>query len=476
MRRLWQRGWGRGQADPLGDGARLWPLAAGAAAVLARRWAGAGLREALRGALRTWMLRLQSDPYRENLWELISAARRPGPQIILENSLRAAHGALLHRPLGSPRRWPNLEGLVFDGAQLARPPAAHDVPVDMAVTLGPRAQKPLRVDIPILVSGMAYGLALSRRAKVALARGAALAGTASNTGEGPVLPLERQAARKLIVQFHRASWGKDLDTLRRAAMVEIHLGQGASTGVGGEVVGARSDPNLRRVLGVPPGRPAVIPSHHQELATRSLGDLVAELRSVTGGVPIGVKLAPGRRLEADLEACVAAGVDVVALDGAQAATKGSPPILQDDFGLPTLHALVRAVRFLETRRVREQVSLIVGGGLYTPGDFLKVLALGADAVYIGTVALFVISHGQVFKALPWEPPTQLVFFGGQHEDALDVDEGAHRLANFLRAAAWEMAVAVRALGKRAVREVSKDDLMALDETTARLCGVPVSWA
>src|SRR5690606_28245532 len=217
-------------------------------------------------------------------------------------------------------------------------------------------------------------------------------------------------------------------------------------------------------------------SHHQELATRSLGDLVAELRSVTGGVPIGVKLAPGRRLEADLEACVAAGVDVVALDGAQAATKGSPPILQDDFGLPTLHALVRAVRFLETRRVREQVSLIVGGGLYTPGDFLKVLALGADAVYIGTVALFVISHGQVFKALPWEPPTQLVFFGGQHEDALDVDEGAHRLANFLRAAAWEMAVAVRALGKRAVREVSKDDLMALDETTARLCGVPVSWA
>jgi len=462
------------------DRAWAWPVAAGAALWLGRhwavQWAVRNLREELQRTARTFMQRFLSDPYKENLWEFVSATRRPGPQIILENSLRAEHGALLHRPLGSPRRWPNLESLVFDVAQLARRPAAHDTPVDMAITLGPHARKPLHVEIPILVSGMAYGLALSRRAKIALARGAALAGTASNTGEGPVLPLERQAAAKLIVQFNRATWSKELETLRQADMVEIHFGQGASTGVGGEVVGARSDPDLRRALGVPPGRPAVIRSRHPELETRSLKELVDELRSLTGGVPIGVKLAPGRRLEADLEAALAAGVDVIALDGAQAATKGSPPILQDDFGLPTLHALVRAVAFLEAKGVRGRVSLIVGGGLYTPGDFLKVLALGADAVYIGTVALFAISHGQVFKSLPWEPPTQLVFFGGHQEHELDVDEGAHRLANYLRAAAWEMAVAVRALGKTAVRDVSREDLMALDELTARICGVPVSYA
>lgn len=457
-------------------------LAAGALALWGRHWAVPWLRREVQQQLRTFMLRLQTDPYRENLWELVSATRRPGPQIILENGLRAEHGAVLQRPLGSPRRWPNLENLVFDGAQLARRPAAHDVPVGMTVTLGPRARKPLQVDIPILVSGMAYGLALSQRAKIALARGAALAGTASNSGEGPVLPLERQAAAKFIIQYHRADWAKDPDTLRQADMVEIHLGQGASTGVGGEVPAARNSRRLRRELGVAPGRPAVIRSHHAALAdgfepdpARGLRRLVEELRELTGGVPIGVKLAPGRRLEADLDACLEAGVDVIALDGAQAATKGSPPILQDDFGLPTLHALVRAVQHLETRGVRDHVSLIVGGGLYTPGDFLKVLALGADAVYIGTVALFVISHGQVFKALPWEPPTQLVFFGGHQEHRLDVDEGAHHLANFLRAAAREMAVAVRALGKRSVRDVSKEDLTALDELTARLAGVPVSW-
>lgn len=455
----------------------LLPLAAGAvvAGIAGRRLAGSWVRDGLQQALRTFMLRLQSDPYRENLWELISAARRPGPQIILENGLRAEYGALLHRPLGSPRRWPNLESLVFDGAQIARRPAAHDAPVDLSVTIGPRAKKPLQVDIPILVSGMAYGLALSQRAKVALARGAALAGTASNSGEGPLTPLERQAAAKVIVQYARATWGTDPHALRHASMVEIHFGQGASTGVGGEVVGARSDRRLRLELGVPPSRPAVIGSHHAALAAGSLKELVDELRAETGGVPIGVKLAPGRRLEADLEACLEAGVDVVALDGAQAATKGSPPILQDDFGLPTLHALVRAAAFLESRGARDQVSLIVSGGLYTPGDFLKVLALGADAVYIGTVALFVIAHGQVFKSLPWEPPTQLVFFGGHQEHRLDVDEAAHRLANYLRAVSWEMAVAVRALGKTSVRDVGKEDLMALDDLTARICGVPVSY-
>jgi len=453
----------------------LWPMAAGAAALAGRGLLGAWIRDGLQEVVRTFMMRLESDPYRENLWELVSATRRPGPQVILENGLRAEQGVLLQRPLGSPRRWPNLEALVFDGAQLARRPASYDVSVDMAVTLGPQAQRPLRVDIPILISGMAYGLALSRRAKVALARGAALAGTASNSGEGPVLPLERQANTKLIMQYPRASWGGDPEALGHAAMVEIHFGQGASTGVGGEVVGVRSNRRLRRELGVAPGQPAVIYSRHEALKSRSLGELVEELRAETKGVPIGVKLAPGRRLEEDLDASLSAGVDVIALDGAQAATKGSPPILQDDFGLPTLYALVRAVRHLEVRGVRDRVSLIVGGGLYTPGDFLKVLALGADAVYIGTVALFVICQGQVFKALPWEPPTQLVFFGGHQEHELDVDEGAHRLANYLRAAAWEIALAVRALGKTSVRDVSQEDLMALDELTARLCGVPVAY-
>lgn len=204
---------------------------------------------------------------------------------------------------------------------------------------------------------------------------------------------------------------------------------------------------MRSLLGIGPGQQPIIYSWHPELRDKTLRQLVAELRRLTDGVPIGAKLAAGHRLEEDMKHCLDAGVDVIALDGAQAATKGSPPILQDDFGLPTLYALVRASEFLNISGRRERVSLIVGGGLSTPGDFLKALALGADAVYIGSIALFAVSHGQVFKSLPWEPPTEVVFHGGKPADEFDIDEGADRLARFLRACAAEMALGVRAMGK-----------------------------
>lgn len=435
---------------------------------MVRRW--------LHDAARTFGDRLLSDAYKENLWEFVSAATRTGPQRVVEMSLRAEQGTVIHRPMGSPRRWPNFDNLVFDGAQLARSPADHDAVVDLSVTIGPEAKRPLQIDIPIIVSGMAYGLAVSKETKIALARGAALAGTAANGGEGPWLPMERQAASKFIMQFNRSAWGKEPRALRQADMIEIHFGQGATAGVGGEVLGARMDPELRSLLGIAPGEQPVIYSRHPELRDKTFRQLVAELRELTGGVPIGVKLAAGRRLEDDMQLCMDAGVDVIALDGAQAATKGSPPILQDDFGLPTMHALVRAADFLDSRDKRNRISLIVGGGLFTPGDFLKALALGADAVYIGSMALFAVSHGQVFKSMPWEPPTEVVLHGGRQADEFDIDEGADRLAKFLRGCAAEMAVALRAMGKTSLADVSKDDLMALDEETARVCGVPVSYA
>lgn len=437
------------------------------------------LRPALRGAaravVRRMVGRLMTDPYAENLWELISASRRPGLQGIVETNLRAEHGTVIQRPLGSPKRWPDLRNLVFDVAQLAKPPAGHDIVVDMRVTIGPRAKRPLRVSTPLLVSGMAWGLAVSLETKLALARGTALVDTATNTGEGVSHPLERAFARHLIVQFNRGGWGKSLEELRRADMIELQVGQGAQGGIGIKSPSHRLEPALRRAMGLRPGRPLVTESQFPERRRMTLPALVAWLRSVTDGVPIGVKLAPGKQLEADLERCLDAGVDVIAVDGAQAATKGSPPILQDDFGIPTLHALLRAVDFLERSGRRDQVSLIIGGGLYDPGDFLKVIALGADAVYIGSMALFALSHLQVFKALPWEPPTQLVFAGGKAADRLDVEQAAKRLANYLRSCTEEMALGVRSLGKTALSQLSRDDLMALDPVTAEICRVAPTY-
>lgn len=420
--------------------------------------------------------RLMQDSYGENLWEFVSASRRAGLQTIVETSLRAATGETLHRPLGSPKPWPNLDGIRFTCAQLATSPVPHDEPVDMTVTLGPRAQRPLQVDTPILVSGMAYALALSAATKFALARGATLAGSAYNTGEGPAFPGERQIARRLIVQFNRASWGKEPHRMREADMIEIQIGQGAAGGVGGIVKPVRKDKRLRALLGVAPGRDAVTYARVPEWAPGTpLRELVDRLREQAGGVPIGVKLAAGHQLERDLDVCLEAGVDVVAIDGGQAATRGSPPILQDDFGLPTFYALVRAEKYLRRTGQRDRISLIVGGGLFTPGDYLKVLALGADAVYIGTIALFALAHTQTLRSLPWEPPTQLVFFEGKQAHRLDPHEAAHHLANYLRSCTREMAVAVRALGKRSVRDVGRDDLTALDPQTAEVAELPLAY-
>ncbi|HEX6972198.1 MAG TPA: FMN-binding glutamate synthase family protein, partial [Limnochordia bacterium] len=366
--------------------------------------------------------------------------------------------------------------LMFDARSLYRFPLPEDEPIRTDVVLGPLAGRPLRTAIPLLITGMAYGFALSEQAKIALAKGAAAVGTATNTGEGPYLESERKAARYLIVQYCRGEIERPREVLEKADMIEIQLGQGAVAALGRVRRPPEVDARLSRALGLPPGKRSVsharFPHMHRP---EDLADLVASLRQVTNGVPIGVKLPAGQHLEEELAVAVEAGVDVIALDGADGATKGSPPLLQDDFGLPTLHALCRAARYFEEHDLRGKVSLIISGGLFTPGDFLKALALGADAIYVGTIALWALTHTQVWHALPWEPPTQVVFYRGKHAHRLDVDRAALHLKNFLTSCVEEMKEGARALGKRALADVSREDLFALDKGTAELCGVPLAW-
>lgn len=203
-----------------------------------------------------------------------------------------------------------------------------------------------------------------------------------------------------------------------------------------------------------------------------LGKVISELRELTEGVPIGVKVAAGNSLEKDLSIILEAGADVITIDEAEGGCGHAPPIVQDDFVLPTLYALCRAARFLEQQGVKDQVSLIISKGLKTPGDYLKALALGADAVAIGTMALFAVTHTQVLKALPFEPPIQVIYHNGRYKDKFDVEKGAKYLANYLAACTAEMQDAVRALGKTTLNQVSKEDLFALDPITADVAGVP----
>lgn len=417
-----------------------------------------------------------TDEYSENLLEFYSAGMRAGLLNIGETNLRANVGKAIERPLGSPKKVPDFSGLMFDIAQLATLPTQMNVPVSLGAVIGPKAANPLCVDMPIIIAGMAYGWALSERVKVALALGASAVGTATNTGQGPWLESERQAADKLIFQYSRGNWSKSAEIYRKSDAIEIQLGQGASAGCGGQLLPKFLDDRLRRQFNVGPTEAVV--SHARQPGMHrpeDLAKLVTELREQSEGAPIGVKLAAGQQLEKDLHIAVQAGVDFITLDGSTAATKGSAPILQDDFGLPTLFALVRASKWFNEQQLRGRVTLIVSGGLKTPGDYLKALALGADVVSIGTMALFAITHTQVTHAIPFEPPTQAVWYEGKGAQHYDATAGGCSLAKYLQSCADEIGLAVRALGLTAVQEVDKRYLFALDRTTAEICNVPLGY-
>lgn len=400
-----------------------------------------------------------TDPYLENLAELLTATKRTGVQNILEMSFRAEQKEVIKRPLGTPRKFLDFTGLMFISAHLDRVPLSSTVPIDTRVVIGPMAQKPLSVRIPLLVSGMAYQRALSAAMKYAFAVGSSQAGTATNTGEGPYLPKERALAAKLIVQYPRTPFDRDLAMLATADAIEVQIGQGASGG------GAQAPYPQKTQTALPALK------HPRELPR-----LVQFLKGAGRGVPVGVKFSFTDNLEREIDLCLEAGVDYLALEGAQAATVASPPILEDDFGLPTLMGLCRAVDHLKARQMHRKVSLIVSGGFINPGQCLKALALGADAIYLGTTALFAASHTQSLKAIPWEPPTQVAVFNGKLNKRFNWKQGATHLGNFLISSTEELKEGVRALGKRALQDVDHRDLIALDETTSSITGIPLAYA
>ncbi len=435
----------------------------------------------LRGTLMNWavdrvLVRLLKDRYSENLWDVAIGITRVPPHTLLELELRADYGHALVRPLGSVRRLPHFAGIAFNPAQLVRAPLSPRADVDLTTVIGPRARCPLRLEMPILVGALPYGVAFSRPFVLALSRGASEAGTAYNAGAGPLLDEVLDGTTHLILQYTGGAWARDHKTLARAAMVEIHYGHGGRAALGRVIRAAELPRRASALMGMAEDGEAMIEAPLPGAATPSqLRELVRMLRRLTRGKPVGVKLAATDDLEAELAIVLEAGVDVIALDGSQGGTQGSPPIIADDFGIPTLHALHRAVRFLERSHARREVSLIIGGGLYAPGEMLKALALGADAVYLGTAVMMAGTHGQLSKAVPFEPITQICWANGKKADEFDADKGAQTVANFLRSCAGELAEGARALGKESIRDVTREDLVALDRETAATLGLPGSW-
>jgi len=429
------------------------------------------IRSAVNETVDKAITRMVRDQYPESLAEMVASTRKVGGVNTLEIAMRAAQGVPVERPLGSPLHLSPWEKLLFSPVHLCRFPTPETVPIATAVTIGRRARRPLTVAIPILIAGMSFGGALSKRAKIALARAATAVGTATNTGEAGLLEEERAAARLLIGQFNRGGWLNDPGRYRRLDAIEIQLGQGAQGSTPQRTSARRIGPDFRAAFGLAEGQDAVIHSRLPGVDTpEAFIRLVRRLRAETG-VPVGVKLAATHHLERELAVAPEAGVDFVTVDGAEGGTHGSSPTLQDDVGLPTLYAVARARDYLARQMATGDVSLIAAGGLITPGQMLKAMALGADAVYTGTAAVMAMVGDQATEAVPFEPPTSLVVYTGKMTDKLDVDRAARNLQRFLNACVTEMETVAVTLGRTALADIGRSDLCALDPVLARATGV-----
>ncbi|GBF35077.1 ferredoxin-dependent glutamate synthase [Desulfocucumis palustris] len=419
---------------------------------------------------------LITDKFEENLWELATSVQRININKLIETELRAETKSFIERPIGGPKKFKYLDKIMFNIAQLETLPAPRETNIDTGVVIGPLARKPLKLKIPILVAGMSYGLALTEAYKIAFARGASAAGTATNTGLGPWLESERKAARHLILQYSRIDWNKDERIIKQSDAMEIQFGQGANAGAGKTLKAEQINGTLRKRMGLQKGQDAVIHNRIEGIGSgKDLASLINYLKEITGGVPVGVKMGAGKYLEEDLKIAVEAGADFVSVDGAEGGTHGSLPILEDDFGVPAMIAASRAAKFWEDNGLKGKVSLLVGGQLVTPGDCLKMIALGADAVYMGTAILIAATHNQVLKTIPFEPPTQIAYEHGKYSGKFDIAKGADSLYNFLHSTVYEMEEAVKSLGKTAIRDVSKEDIFAIDRDVAEIAGIELGF-
>ena len=378
------------------------------------------------------------------------------------------HGrvAAMGVPLAELPRWSSLQLLT---AQLHTLPLLDSERVETRTVIGPRANKPLVLEMPLLVSDMSFG-SLSQEAKIALARGADAAGTGICSGEGGMLPEEQAANRRYFYELASARFGYAMEKVQRCQAFHFKGGQAAKTGTGGHLPGAKVTGRIAEVRHLQPGTPAVSPSRFPDWS--GIADyqrFAAEVRAATGGIPIGFKLS-AQHIERDLETALQIPVDYVILDGRGGGTGAAPLLFRDNISVPTIPALARARRFLDANGASD-VTLIITGGLRLPEDFAKALALGADAVAIANSALQAIGCLGMRACHTNNCP---VGIATQREDLrarLKIARSAQQLTNFLQASTELMCVLARACGHARLADFTRDDLTTVDREMAALAGV-----
>ncbi|NIS91374.1 MAG: Rieske 2Fe-2S domain-containing protein [Woeseiaceae bacterium] len=371
--------------------------------------------------------------------------------------------------MGVPRsQLPVWDDIQFVVAQLHKLPLLDDEPVGTDVVIGPKAEKPLKLDIPLFVSDMSFG-ALSEEAKVALAKGAELAGTGICSGEGGMLPDEQEANSRYFYELASARFGFSWDKVKRTQAFHFKGGQGAKTGTGGHLPGEKVKGKIADVRKLEEGTPAISPARFPDWTQlRQYKDFAAEVREQTGGIPVGYKLS-AQHIEKDIDAALEVGVDYIILDGRGGGTGAAPLIFRDNISVPTIPALARARKHLDA--VAKDVTLVITGGLRHPADFAKAMALGADAVAVSNAALQAIGCIAMRACHTNNCPVGIATQKPHLRERLPVDEAAERLARFFGASVELMAVLARAAGHDHLSKFNQDDLTTFQPEMARLTGI-----
>lgn len=383
--------------------------------------------------------------------------------------------ALTGKPLISGGRSNKLGRVSFDDMVFV-PKQLKGRPVDYfreeiaaETVIGSMSRHPLKLAMPIMIGAMSFG-SLSMEAKTALAKASALAGTSENTGEGGMLPEERKYARLLTVQYSTGRFGITEDVLRQADAIEIKIGQGAKPGQGGLLPADKVTEEIARIRGVPMGKDVHSPPAHPDIfSVKDLRSKVKWLRLISDGKPIIIKLGAGD-VENDVKIALMAGPDAIAVDGMEGGTGAAPRIMLDDFGIPTLSAVVRARKAMK----RAKQELIVSGGLNRGADVAKALALGADAVYMAESCLVAMGCIYCKQCFLGKCPVGITTQEPALRAKLNVDQASVGVANFLRACTEEAKMAAAACGKKSVHELERKDLRSISLIAKEMTGIPLA--
>ena len=372
--------------------------------------------------------------------------------------------------MGVPRKdLPHWDDIQILPAQMARKPLLDNVPVRTSVTIGPRAEKPLRLDIPLFVSDMSYG-ALSEEAKIALARGAQLAGTGICSGEGGMLSEEQVENSRYFYELASAKFGWKPELVERVQAFHFKGGQGAKTGTGGHLPGEKVQDKIAEVRGLEPGQSAISPATFIDLHTPADFKKVAdEVRERSGGIPIGFKLS-ANHIEDDIDFALAASADYIILDGRGGGTGAAPLIFRDHISVPTIPALARARRHLDAKSGRD-VTLVITGGLRMAEDFAKAMALGADAIALSNSAMQAVGCIAARMCNSNNCPVGVATQKPELRKRLDVQIGAEKLARYFGSSVELMQVLARACGRSSLSDFHHSDITTWKREMADLSGV-----